>query len=126
MVGGWKRWRRGETFVTYGPLLEFAVAGRPPGSRISLGTGGGTLDVMWQVASVTVPVTQVDLIVNGEIRASQRLGGSRERSAGHWSVKVERSAWLALLVRGHYADKPEIITAHSSPVMVDVDGRRHW
>ena len=25
--------RRGETFVTYGPLLEFAVDGRPPGSR---------------------------------------------------------------------------------------------
>jgi hypothetical protein len=26
-----------------------------------------------------------------------------------------------LLVRGHYADKPEIITAHSSPVMVQVE-----
>ena len=31
-----------------------------------------------------------------------------------------KSSWLALLVRGHYTDKPEIITAHSSPVMVDV------
>ena len=29
---------------------------------------------------------------------------------------------MALLVRGHYADKPEIIAAHSSPVMVDVEG----
>jgi hypothetical protein len=27
-----------------------------------------------------------------------------------------------LLVRGHYPDKPEIIAAHSSPVMVRVDG----
>ena len=120
--------RRGETFVTYGPLLEFAVAGRPPGSRIALGSSGGTLDVMWQVASVTVPVTQVDLIVNGEIRASQRLpsgegrSASNSESAGHWSVKIDGSAWLALLVRGHYTDKPEIITAHSSPVMVDVAG----
>ncbi len=116
--------RRGETFVTYGPLLEFAVNGRPPGSRIVLGTGGGTLDVMWQVASVTVPMTQVDLIVNGEIRASQRITGAHTggEAAGHWSIKVEGSAWLALLVRGHYADKPEIITAHSSPVMVDVAG----
>ena len=25
-------------------------------------------------------------------------------------------------MRGHYADKPEIIAAHSSPVMVDVAG----
>ena len=29
---------------------------------------------------------------------------------------------MALLVRGHYADKPEIIAAHSSPVMVSVEG----
>jgi len=112
--------RRAETFVTYGPLLEFAVEGRPAGSRIALGTGGGTLDVTWQVASVTVPVTRVELVVNGEIRESAPLeagGGS-----GSWQVKVDRSAWLALLVRGHYSDRPEIIAAHSSPVMVDVAG----
>ena len=47
--------RRGETFVTYGPLLEFAVNGRPAGSRIAMAAGGGTVDVLWQVASVTVP-----------------------------------------------------------------------
>ena len=35
---------------------------------------------------------------------------------------MEQSAWLALLVRGHYADRPEIIAAHSSPVMVEVAG----
>jgi hypothetical protein len=110
--------RRGETFVTYGPLLEFAVDGRPPGSRIAMGAGGGTVDVMWQVASVTVPISRVELIVNGEIRESQSVTGSEQ--GGHWSVKLERSAWLALLVRGHYVDKPEIIAAHSSPVMVDV------
>jgi hypothetical protein len=37
-------------------------------------------------------------------------------------VKIERSCWLGLLVRGHYADKPEIIAAHSTPVMVSVEG----
>ena len=44
------------------------------------------------------------------------------QASGSWPVKVEKSAWLALLVRGHYADKPEIIAAHSSPVMVELDG----
>jgi hypothetical protein len=29
---------------------------------------------------------------------------------------------VALLVRGHYADKAEIIAAHSSPVMIQVEG----
>ena len=37
-----------------------------------------------------------------------------------WPVRVDKSSWLALLVRGHYPDKPEIIAAHSTPVMVTV------
>jgi hypothetical protein len=35
---------------------------------------------------------------------------------------MPRSGWLALLVRGHYEDRPEIVVAHSSPVMVKVEG----
>src|SRR5690606_15098260 len=97
--------RRAETFVTYGPLLDFAVDGRPMGSRLSLPPGGGALDVTWEVASVTVPVSRVELIVNGEIRESQAV--DPQGGAGAWRVRLEQSAWLALLVRGHYRDKPE-------------------
>ncbi len=112
--------RRAETFVTYGPLLEFAVDGHPMGSRIEMSANGGTVDVTWQVASVTIPMSRVELIVNGEIRES--LTVPPQEKSGHWSVKVDKSSWLALLVRGHYADKPEIIAAHSSPVMINVEG----
>jgi hypothetical protein len=110
--------RRGQTFVTYGPLLEFSVDGQPMGGRIVMTPNGGTVEVEWQVASVTVPMTRVELVVNGEIRRSETV--SSEKGSGSWSVKVDQSAWLALLVRGHYPDKPEIIAAHSSPVMVTV------
>ncbi len=112
--------RRADTFVTYGPLLEFAVEGTPAGTRMKMTATGGTVDVTWQVASVTVPMTRVDLVVNGEIRES--LAVDSERDAGSWSVKLNRSSWLALLVRGGYPDKPEMIAAHSSPVMVEVAG----
>jgi len=112
--------RRCETFVTYGPLLDFQVDGHPMGSRIELSRQGGTLDVTWQVASVTIPISRVELVVNGEIRESQ--AAPPDESRGHWSVRVDKSSWLALLVRGHYPDKPEIIAAHSTPVMVIVEG----
>jgi hypothetical protein len=112
--------RRAETFVTYGPLLDFSVDGKPMGSRIELPTYGGTVDVTWQVASVTVPVTCVELVVNGEIRES--LESPPEGSAGSWQLKVTKSSWFALLVRGRYPDKPEMIAAHSSPVFLMVDG----
>jgi hypothetical protein len=112
--------RRAETFVTYGPLLEFAVDGNPMGSHMEVSANGGRVDVTWQIASVTIPMSRVELIVNGEIRES--LAVPPGEKSGHWSVKVDKSSWLALLVRGHYADKPEIIAAHSSPVMISVDG----
>jgi hypothetical protein len=112
--------RRGETFVTYGPLLEFSVDGQPMGGRIMMTASGGTVDVEWQVSSVTVPVSQVELVINGEI--CQSVPVSTGDSRGHWPVKIEHSCWLGLLVRGHYADKPEIIAAHSTPVMINVEG----
>jgi hypothetical protein len=61
-------------------------------------------------------MTRVELIVNGEIRKSQSV--DPWSASGHWSLRLDASAWAALLVRGHYADQPEIIAAHSSPVMV--------
>jgi hypothetical protein len=65
-------------------------------------------------------MSRVELIVNGEIRESVAV--APDQASGSWRHKVEQSSWLALLVRGHYADKPEIIAAHSSPVMITVEG----
>jgi len=110
--------RRAETFVTYGPLLEFSVDGHPMGSQIEMSASGGRVDVEWQVASVTIPMTRVELMVNGEILESTAV--APEQDGGSWLVPITGSCWLALLVRGHYADKAEIITAHSSPVMIRV------
>jgi hypothetical protein len=112
--------RRGETFVTYGPLLDFAVDGKPMGSRIAMSARGGTVDVTWQAASVTVPMSRIELIVNGEIRESVAV--APWQAAGAWRVAMPCSGWLALLVRGQYADQPEMVAAHSSPVRVEVAG----
>ena len=106
--------RSGDTFVTYGPLLEFRVEGRPPGAAIKLPAGGGKVEVEYELASVTLPMTRVDLVVNGEIRESKSIGAKQSR--GQWSVALERSSWLALLVRGKRPDRAEVIGAHSSPV----------
>lgn len=65
-------------------------------------------------------MTRVDLVVNGEIVESRTV--KPWSAEGYWTCKLDRSAWVALLVRGHYEDKPEIIAAHSSPVLVAVEG----
>jgi hypothetical protein len=112
--------RKGHTFVTYGPLMDFHVDGKVPGSQIRMSRKGGTVDVSWHAASVTVPMSRIELVVNGEIRESKAI--KKWEDQGQWRVKVDRSSWVALLLRGHYKDQPEMIAAHSSPVMVQVEG----
>jgi hypothetical protein len=90
------------------------------GERISMAASGGTCDVVWRAESVTCPMSRVELVVNGEIVRSEAV--DPDSGKGSWSVEVDKSSWMALLVRGHYPDKPEIIAAHSSPVMIEVEG----
>jgi len=112
--------KAGRTFVSYGPLMEFAVDGRPAGSRIRMTATGGTVEVTYKLASVTVPMTRVELVVNGEVRTGCTV--KPDADAGAFRVKVDACSWIAILVRGHYPDKPEMIAAHSSPVVVEVKG----
>jgi len=114
--------RSGRTFATYGPLMEFSVEGHPMGSRIELSSTGGTLNAEWQLATVTVPISQVELVVNGETKDVVNVPVEQREVHGSFSVHVDKSSWIALRVRGGYADKHEMIAAHSSPVMVKVDG----
>jgi hypothetical protein len=112
--------RAGHTFVTYGPLMDFRVDGKPSGTWIRMGRDGGTVDVTWELASVTVPMSRVDLMVNGEVCESRAVDPWED--AGNWRLTVARSSWIAILVRARYPDKPEMIAAHPSPVMVELAG----
>ena len=80
--------RRVQTFVTYGPLMEFEVEGKPAGTKMQMSATGGTVNVGWKLASVTVPMSRVELVVNGEVRESQAV--RPDEDGGCWTVKVDR------------------------------------
>jgi hypothetical protein len=111
--------RAGNTFVTIGPLIEFSVAGQPAGSRINLPAGGGTVDVEWTVASVSVPIDQVEVVVGGRVAEQVNVGKQLEAS-GSASVSIDDSTWVALRVRGSYRGRHGEIAAHTSVVQVVV------
>jgi hypothetical protein len=93
------------------------------GSTISLPAKGGSLEVDWEVATVTVPITQVELVFNAETREACCINPVEMGRKGTFSLPVSDSGWIALRVRGRYPDQKEIITAHSSPVYVRVEGK---
>jgi hypothetical protein len=113
--------RSGKTFVTYGPLIEFSVEGNTMGTRIELPKSGGTLNAEWKVATVTIPVSKVELVVNGETKDAVSIKAGQREAQGNFSVTIDKSCWIALRVRGSYSDKQEMIAAHSSPVMVKLE-----
>lgn len=112
--------RRGNTFVTYGPLIDFRVEGKQAGQKIKMSRSGGTVTVTWELASVTVPMSRVDVVVNGEIRESRAIDAWH--TAGTCELRLDRSSWVAMLVRGKYPDQNQMIAAHTSVVAIHVAG----
>ena len=114
--------KAGNTFVTVGPLVEMQVEGEWPGSHVNLPAGGGTVNVSWQVASVSVPIDQVEIVVGG--LAVEQVNVDKTLSAsGSAEINVQQSTWIALRVRGSYKGEHGEIAAHTSAVQVLVEGQ---
>ena len=113
----------GNTFVTVGPLLELAVEGLPPGSRLDLPAGGGTVNVSWRVESAAMPINGVEVIVGGFAVEEMSANGALVAS-GSSEISIGESTWIALRVRGSHMGRAGEIAAHSSSVQLRVAGAR--
>jgi hypothetical protein len=124
----------GRTFVTNGPFLDLEVQGKQPGETVSLESGAS---VRFQGSAVgRVDFRRIELVRNGEVIA--RADSSPK--AGHFvasfdqTVKVEAPGWVALRIPPFAVPKPEAdvprselggpLFAHTSPVYVEVGGRK--
>ncbi|WP_034817634.1 CehA/McbA family metallohydrolase [Ensifer sp. BR816] len=110
--------RRGDTFVTVGPLVRMAVEGRFPGSKIRLPPSGGTVGIDWRIDSVSVPPKRAELLLNGVV--IEEFHSDKLSCNGHTSLHLTESCWLAVRVRGSVAGRDADIAAHTSAVLVEV------
>ncbi len=123
---GWFRGLRdGHSFVSSGPLIEFAVDGRGPGEERAL-DGPGEVRLRGRVWSV-VPVERVELVVNGNVVRSWQPDGERKSLAIDETLAIGASAWMHLRVEGGGADRWPLDTSYpqafTNPVWVTVGGR---
>lgn len=116
--------RAGNTFMTTGPLLHFQAEGQPPGSEITLGAGGATLEVRAEARSF-VPFHRLEVIWKGRVVASrEEPAGTREMILQE-KVRVEGPGWLAARCASRLGPTTAwnfAIAAHTSPVYVRVPG----
>jgi hypothetical protein len=107
--------KKGHTFVTAGPMLEFTVSGRVPGDGINARRGERLrVHAMAMVGSDVVRLERLEIVANGEVvRSAEPLGHS---AVLDFELPAEHSMWIAARTAG----------AHTTPVYVTVDGKRHW
>ena len=108
----------GHTFVTVGPLVDMAVEETSPGGQVALPDSGGTVTVTWHAESVRAPIRAVEVVVGGE-PVDVYHPDDALAARGSVDVKVDKSTWIAVRVRGGYIDHPnDNVAAHTSTVQV--------
>jgi TolB protein len=125
----WAGWveavRKGRTFVTNGPLLQFTVNQEMPGGEIRLPATGGSVTVQGKVDSI-VPLQTLEVIFNGQVVESIPLSGDRRSATFTKAIPVTRSGWFTLRTAGRGVQHPvddAYPVAETSPVYVYVGDR---
>lgn len=117
--------RRGRTFVTNGPMLEFTVDGKDIGGEVLMKTPGSvTLQGQASFDPKRDNVRTLEVIENGSVlRTFSRDEGSSQVTFGFDHV-VKRASWFAIRISGtkigEQRESPSL--AHTGPIYVSVEG----
>src|SRR6266540_5752923 len=113
--------RRGQAFVSNGPLVELTINGQGAGEEVALPAGGAMVEVAARVRSIT-PLEKVWLVFNGEMVETIPLSGDRRSADFKRQLRVARSGWYHLRAEGSPAERypldAEYAQAFTNPVWV--------
>jgi hypothetical protein len=125
MDGWFEGLRKGNAFVSSGPLVELTVNGRIPGETVEL-PAGGEVRVEARVRSIT-PLERVFLVFNGAEVENLPLSPDRKSAMLGKTVRADRSGWFHLRAEGRPEDRYPLdavyAQAFTNPVWVTVSGR---
>lgn len=85
--------RKGRTFMSTGPLLDFRIDRELPGGEIRLDPAGGTVTIQARAASIA-PLSKIVIYRNGKPWKDAPASGLKEQ------VRVTESGWYALYAEG--------------------------
>ena len=89
--------RRGRTFVTNSPLLDFSVNGQSPGDRIEVSRKNPVLQLR-AVAQSQLPYDRLEIVANGAVIADSSPSGIRHHATINLEYPVRESCWIAARV----------------------------
>ena len=120
--------RRGRTFITNYPLLDFTVNGEEAGSTIRLAPGKVRLSVKARAVSLE-PYEVLEILVNGRVARTAKPAGQHYEARIDDVIEVDRGGWIAARAHGpkmlQYGETwwKMPVFAHTSPIYLDMPGR---
>lgn len=113
-------YKKGRSFATNGPLLDFKVNDKGPGSEIQLPLGQSTITVTVSAEAVSiVPMDRLEVVVNGKVVESVVAAKGNRTLAISKTIGLSKSSWVAVRVLGpshRLVVNHSKLFAHSSPV----------
>jgi hypothetical protein len=121
----WDAWSqavlRGAAVVSNGPLLDFEVHGKQPGSVIPW-TGAAHAVEGVATAIFHQPLEKLEIVCNGKVVDSHAGNGGKEISFP-FQFPIAESSWIAARVQSASLRSGLEVWAHSNPVYVLKDGK---
>lgn len=128
--------RRGRSFATVGPLLDFKVEGEQPGAEKRFPSGPVRVSVEVNAVS-SVPFNRVEVVANGKVVAQVSSPSPTSHLEWGGTISLKESSWLAARVWAPDNDRITDATsrwaerrvagvtlaAHTSPVYITIGDR---
>ena len=111
-------YKAGKSFASNGPMLRFTVNGNGPGEDLRW-NGASTEVKVAAVAHSIVPMDKLEVVLNGEVVATEQVSGGTTELRIERTIPLSRSSWLAARVSGpshRMVVNDDRVFAHSSPV----------
>ena len=117
--------KKGRTFATNGPLVEFTLDGHRVGDELHYDAAQKAVPFTAKLRSI-VPIAHLEIVCNGHVVQTLKLDAARESADATGTLPLNESGWCILRA---YSDKDEYPVldkypyATTSPVYVTIDGK---
>jgi Tol biopolymer transport system component len=117
--------KKGRTFATNGPLIEFTMGGQRVGDELKLDHAQDAVPFTAKLRSI-VPVEHLEVVCNGRVVQSLLLDGPKDSADMKGTVPATESGWCVLRASSDKAEYPVLdnyVYATTSPIYVTVGGK---
>jgi hypothetical protein len=118
--------KRGRTFATNGPLINFTLNGEMVGSELKLDRPQQEVPFAARLQSI-VPVNHLEVVCNGKVVKDLKLEGAHDTADVKGTIPISESGWCLLRTYSDKAVYPVLDNyayATTSPVYVTVAGAK--